>query len=551
MFVTEILDRARNLYPRKTGVVCGDETFTYAQLGERVDRLSGAFIDLGLKKGDRIAILHRNCHRYLESYFSALHAGMVLCPLNYRLSPHELTVILNDNQAKILIVERCFAPQVQKILPCVRYLQVVMWSDMDGGGLCRGIEEHCYESLFTAAAFQPSKAHSHSSVDPAHLAPPTGAAERDTGIGIDCDDMINLYYTSGTTGRQKGVMLSHRNVYCHAMSTIAELNLTDADVWIHVAPMFHLADAWATWAITWVGGTHTFVSDFDPDAVLRTMERERVTVTNMIPMMLNILVNCSNVQRYDLSSLRLVLSGGAPIAPEVVRKIMATFRCDYIQTYGLTETSPYLTMSILKHTLKTRSEEEQFRFKASTGRPVLGVSLRVVDERGEEVNHDGREAGEILVRGDVITGGYWNLHEETRSAFSNGWLRTGDLATIDEEGYVNIVDRKKDMIVTGGENVYSTEVEHVLYMHPSVLEAAVIGVPDDTWGEAVKAVVVLKDDEKAGEEEIITFCRDHIAGYKVPRSIDFAQELPRTGSGKIYKKGLREKYWKGKDKKVS
>ena len=396
--------------------------------------------------------------------------------------------------------------------------------------------------------------------------------------------MINLYYTSGTTGRQKGVMLSHRNVYCHALSTIAELHLTDADVWIHAAPMFHLADAWATWAITWVGGTHTFVREFDPLEVLRTMERERVTITNMIPMMLNILVNFEGVEKFDLSSLRAILSGGAPIAPEVVRKIMDTFNCDYIQTYGLTETSPYLTMSILKDNLKELPEKKQFVFKASTGRPVLGISLRIVNKCGEEVKHDGKEVGEIIVKGDAVTSGYWRLPEETSGCIRDGWLSTGDLAVIDEEGYVNIVDRKKDMIVTGGENVYSTEVENVLYMHPAVLEAAVVAVPDETWGEAVKAVVVLKDafrseaetptrgipvdattpgapGEAPGSEgadhaptiadDIIHFCRKYIAGYKVPRSVDFVDVLPKTGSGKTSKKILRDRYWKGYDRRIS
>jgi acyl-CoA synthetase (AMP-forming)/AMP-acid ligase II len=248
------------------------------------------------------------------------------------------------------------------------------------------------------------------------------------------------------------------------------------------------------------------------------------------------------VTEYDFSSLREILSGGAPIAPELVRSIMETLGCDYIQTYGMTETSPYLTFSILKDHLKTLPPDVQLKYKSKTGRPAIGVDLKVVDEEGMPIAADEQQVGEIWVQADTITPGYWNLPEETANAFSEGWLRTGDLATLDSEGYVNIVDRKKDMIVTGGENVYSTEVENVLYMHPKILEAAVFGVPDEKWGEAVNAAVVLKAGETATEDEIIGFCKEHQASFKTPKSIVFLDELPKTGSGKIYKKGLRDPF---------
>ncbi|MEJ2024367.1 MAG: AMP-binding protein, partial [Deltaproteobacteria bacterium] len=236
-----------------------------------------------------------------------------------------------------------------------------------------------------------------------------------------------------------------------------------------------------------------------------------------------------------------MLSGGAPIAPEVVRKIMEAFGCDYVQTYGMTETSPYLTMSLLKDSIKSRPEEEQFRFKAATGRPVLFVDLKVVNDDGREVAWDGKDVGEIIVRGESVTPGYWHLPEETEKSIRNGWLYTGDLAVVDAEGYVNIVDRKKDMIVTGGENVYSTEVENILYAHPAVLEAAVIGIPHEKWGEAVHACVVLKQGISVSHGELIAFCKKELAHYKAPKTIEFLTALPRTGSGKIYKKGLSER----------
>jgi len=338
------------------------------------------------------------------------------------------------------------------------------------------------------------------------------------------------------------VMLTHKNVKSHALGTIAELHLTDRDHWFHVAPLFHLADAWATFAMTWVGGKHVILPSFDAHEVLRIIQEEKITLSNLIPTMLNMMVNHPDVDGFDYSSLRFLLSGGAPIAPETVRKIIEAFKCDYIQTYGMTETSPYLTLSILKNHLQDLPWEEQLKFKAKTGREFVNVSLRVVDENGNDVAQDDQQVGEIIVRGDTVTPGYWNMPEETDAAIRDGWLYTGDLAVMDREQYVNIVDRKKDMILTGGENVYSTEVENVLYEHPDVLEAAVIGVPDEHWGEAVRACLVLKEGRKVTGEEIISFCREALAGYKAPKGVEFLDALPKTGSGKIYKKGLRDPY---------
>jgi acyl-CoA synthetase (AMP-forming)/AMP-acid ligase II len=302
-------------------------------------------------------------------------------------------------------------------------------------------------------------------------------------------------------------MLTHKNVKSHALGTLADLHLTDSDHWFHVAPLFHLADAWATFAITWAGGKHVVQPAFDPVSVLRLMQDEKITITNLIPTMLNLMVNHPEVGGFDYSSLRVLLSGGSPIAPEVVRRIIDTFRCDYIQTYGMTETSPYLTLSVLKHHLKDLPRQEQLAFKASTGREFVNVSLKVVDEQGREVARDNRQVGEIIVKGDTVTPGYWKLPEETAKAFKDGWLCTGDLAVVNEEEYVTIVDRKKDVIITGGENVHSTEVENVLYRHAAVLEAAVIGVPDAKWGEAVKACVVLKPGMEVQEKDLIAFCK--------------------------------------------
>jgi len=335
------------------------------------------------------------------------------------------------------------------------------------------------------------------------------------------------------------VVLTHRNISSHALATIAELGLTDGDTWAHVAPMFHLADAWATWAITWVGGRHVMIGAFEPETVLREFADQAVTVTNLVPTMLNDLVNHPAAAGVELPSFRLVMSGGAPISPQLVRRVVETFRCEYVQTYGLTETSPYLTFSLLTKKIRALSPNEQMRYRSKTGRPALGVELRVVDERGSDVPADGRAVGEIIARGERITPGYWRQPEATAEAFRDGWFSTGDLATVDSEGYLDIVDRKKDVILTGGELVYSTEVENALYDHPAVLEAAVIGVADDRLGESTTAFVVLGSGALCPADELIQHCRDRLAHYKCPQTVEIIEALPRTGSGKISKKALR------------
>ena len=512
MPLDELLPKALKLFPRKEAVVCENARMTYEEFAGRVWRLAKAFDSLGLQKNDRVAILHENCHVFLEAYFAAAHLGLILVPLNFRLSPQELAMILKDSDSHALIAQDKFRNKVEDLPKYDCTMETVIWTQKTSGR--EGMD---YEDFLAGQSAKPPQAR--------HL--------RD-------DDVAHLYYTSGTTGRPKGVMLTHKNVKSHALGTIAELHLTDRDRWFHVAPLFHLADAWATFAVTWAGGKHVILPSFDARQVLKLIQEERITLSNLIPTMLNMMVNHPDAGSLDYSSLRVILSGGAPIAPEVVRKIIETFKCDYIQTYGMTETSPYLTLSILKDHLKTLPLEKQLDFKASTGREFINVNLKVVDTAGNEVARDNRQVGEIMVKGDTVTPGYWNLPEETEKAFKDGWLYTGDLAVVNEEEYVTIVDRKKDMIITGGENVYSTEVENVLYTHPAVLEAAVIGVPDPKWGEAVRACVVLKPGKTATQEELIAFCKINLAHYKAPKSVEFLDALPRTGSGKIYKKGLKE-----------
>jgi acyl-CoA synthetase (AMP-forming)/AMP-acid ligase II len=511
------LSKAVILYPDKTAVVDGDKSFTYSEIGERVQALARFFKTQNVQPKDRISILELNSHVFLEAYYAAAGIGAILTPLNYRLSSRELEFILKDAGAKWLIANVDFVEQVMETVSGDTDLEGVIWI---GEPPSTAIDclVHRYEDVIqkNTGSFDPEP--------------------------VSENDVAHLYYTSGTTGKPKGVMLTHKNVCLHALGTIAELQLDNTDVWGHIAPMFHLADAWATFAITWVGGRHIMVGRFEPEPVMSTIQNEEITLSNMIPTMLNLMMKHPSVSDYDFSSFRVVLSGGAPIAPELVRSIIETFQCDYIQTYGMTETSPYLTFSLLKDHLKKLPESEQFWYKSKTGRPFIAVDLKVVDDNGRAVKDDDQQVGEILVRGDTITPGYWNRPEETQNAFHEGWLKTGDLAVLDKEGYVNIVDRKKDMIISGGENIYSIEVENVLYMNTKVLEAAVFGVAHEKWGEAVTAAVVLKEGESATEDEIIDFCKQHQASYKAPKSVVFLNEIPKTGSGKITKKALREIY---------
>jgi acyl-CoA synthetase (AMP-forming)/AMP-acid ligase II len=449
----------------------------YATTRARSERLHAALAARGLRPGERFAVLSWNSSDYLELYFAAARGGYVLCPLNARLARPEIEAILADSGARFVLE--------------------------GAAGLA---------------------ANSHP-LPPVADVPPESPAQ--------------LYYTSGTTGKPKGVVLTQRNVDAHARAAIEELGLSQKDTWAHIAPMFHLADAWAIFAITLVGGKHVYLPRFEPQAALELLVRERVTITNLIPTMLNLMVRHESAAGRDYSSLRSILSGGAPIAPALVREILELFGCRYVQTYGMTETSPYLTLGLLKPHLAALPLEERVRWLAKTGRPFQGVELRVVDEQGRDVPPDGRSVGEIRVRGETVTPGYWNQPDVTATAFDGRWLKTGDLATLDHEGYVDIVDRKKDMILTGGENVYSTEVEHALYAHPAVLEVAVYGLPDELWGERVCAAVVLRPGKSASIEELQAHCRQQIATYKVPREIKFLAELPRTGSGKIQKHALR------------
>ena len=506
----DLLPTATRLRPDGPAVVCGELRLSYRELAAQSERIGAGIAAAGVRRGDRVAALFPNCHLFLATYFAALAGELILVPLNLRLHPGEMLGILEHCGAKALVG----VPGLIESL------------------LGRAVEPA--GSGYAVAPLSPGQ----------------------EGLGeVRPVDAAHIYYTSGTTGRPKGVILSRANLAAHVEMTLDELSFGCSDVWLHAAPMFHLADAWAVWTVTACGGTHVMLPRFNARAALDLANATGVTITNLVPTMLSELLVEAERRGERLSSLRLMLSGGAPIAPRTVARVRGALGGEYAQTYGLTETSPFLTFSLPDAARTFSPGGDSLQSRARTGRAARGIELRVVQcgdgGRLSDVPADDRTVGEIIVSGATVTNGYWRDPEATREAFRDGWFHTGDLGTIDASGSVNLVDRAKDVIVTGGETVYSTEVEHVLHEHPEVREAAVFGVPHKRWGESVRAAVVLEAARETTPEDLVTFCRGRIARFKCPRSIEVVPALPRTGSGKIDKKALREPFWKGREKRIN
>ncbi len=520
MNIAQGLAHAKKVAGTHEAVVCGSTRYTWEEFDQRTDALARGLAGLGIQSGDRVAVLMLNCHRYLELYYACARMGAVIVPLNIRLAYPEIVFILNDSESKALVVDKTFAAHTtgRDTFPTVANIIY--------------IGDHTPQDMINYEDVVSKGSHMQESVDQA----------------MEDEDLSGLYYTGGTTGRAKGVMLSHKNIVSNAIHVIIGTAYNERDVYLHAAPMFHLADTASTFAITMVGARHVFIPMFNPELVLQTIQQEKVTITLLVPTMINIMLNHPNVDNYDLSSLRRLGYGASPMPIELLRKGLEKWGQIFGQGYGLTEAAPVLTgLDTWDHL--PDGTPEQVRRLSSVGREGLGPEVRVINADGEDVQPG--EVGEITARGPNIMQGYWHMSEATNAAIVDGWLHTGDLATVDEENYIYIVDRARDMIISGGENIYSVEVENALYTHPAVLEAAIIGIPDERWGEAVHAVVVLRPGMQVSAEELIEHTRTQIAGYKVPRSIEFSTEaLPKSGAGKILKRDLREKYWTGQSRNV-
>jgi fatty-acyl-CoA synthase len=521
--VLDFRDRAAAYFGEKVGVVDGEMNLTYRVWAERTHRLANALHDLGLQPGDRVSFITYNTHQLLEAYYGVLEAGMVLNPINIRLTPHDIAYILDHAQSKAVFFHRDFKPLVEAILPQLSTRPVFVVMEGERGGLA----EHEYEALLGG-----------SSTEPRHPQ-------------IDENGMAELFYTSGTTGLPKGVALSQRNLYLHALNAEISLRFDEDDVVLHVVPLFHVNGWGVPHFVTMTGGRHVMLRKFDPVALMQHVEQHRVTRLLGVPAIFNAVLHHSDRKHHDLSSLRQLIIGGSPASPALVRALEHEVGVQAIVGYGLSETTPIVSLAQPRKTL-TASEppERAAERQAMTGWPIPGTALRVVDATGADVRPDGEQIGEILVRSNSVMIGYYRDPDATSLAIRDGWLHTGDMATLDEEGYVVIKDRSKDVIIRGGENISSVDVENAIAAHPAVLEVAVVAAPDERFGEAPVALVVLKPGAKATEKELKAHCKASLARFKVPREFHFRESLPKGGTGKILKSELREPFWAGMTERV-
>jgi long-chain acyl-CoA synthetase len=517
--IERILPRARAQYPDRPAINTGGAWLTYDQLGKRVDALAAALPSLGLARGDRVALLDVNSPACLECYFACAHAGYVFVPLNSRLAAPELTYILNDCAATVLIVSPPFFATAEGLRTQVPTLKTVVAT---ASGLA-GAQD--YEDLIAKRHGQPAAA-------------PWDAAPH---------DVAQIYYTSGTTGEPKGVCLTYGNMSTSAVDTIIGLGLDWDDCWLHAAPLFHLVSACAVFAMPLLGARQVALP-FSPDGFLSAVEQWRVTATALPPTLINLICARPDMAASDLSSLRLIMYGGSPMPRGVISKALEVLPTSYMHAYGITETSGIVTL--LRHDdILPHGGGDEIRPYGSAGHPVPNIGVEIMNDAGAIIGAG--QVGEIVVSGPRVMTGYWNKPQATASAVMDGWYHTGDLGYMDSQRHLYVVDRKKDMIISGGENVYSVEVENILSTHPDVLECAVIGVPSDEWGEAVHAVIVTRDKRNVSAEDIATFCRGKIANYKIPKSISIAADpLPKTGPGKIAKRLIRDTFWQGQKTKI-
>jgi len=507
----DFMRRARRLYGDREAVVDGDRRWTYAQFFERCDRWSAALQALGVTAGDRVAYIAPNTHAQLASFYAVPQIGAVLVPINYRLSPEEWVYLIDHCGASVVCVDSDYLDAVDRIrgeLTSVRHFVA-----LEGAPRDRWID---YEATVEAT--------------PPDVARPS-ISER---------DLLTINYTSGTTSRPKGVMITHRNAWTNAVGMLLHERFTVGERYLWTLPMFH-ANGWTyTWIVTAAGGTHVCLRKVDPASVCATLKRERINLLCAAPTVLIGLANAPADARAGLPRGVRVVTAGAPPAAATIEAIEEGLGWKVTQLYGLTETAPAITFCEPRPEHDGLGAADRARVKARQGVELItSGELRVVTPDGAEVAPDGQTLGEIVVRGNVVMAGYYNDPDATAAVMGDGWFHTGDAAVVHPDGYVEIRDRIKDVIISGGENISSVEVEALLLRHPAVREAGVVGLPDVQWGEAPHAFVVLKDDAQASADDLRVFCRTHLAHFKTPHSFTFVAELPKTATGKIQKFVLR------------
>ncbi len=511
--MSSALDRAERQYGQRIAITDAEGDFTWADHVQRVRRAAGMLGSLGIKPGMRFGIIAENSYRYMELLHAGFWSGAIPVPINHRLAPPEIRHILDDAECEYLFLGEDYLglSDADDVAPWAERMIYV------GAQLaeCRYPQ---YEALL-------------------------GAAERVDAAHLSDEDLALLLYTGGTTGKSKGVRLSHKNVCANGMQSHMAMGIRTDDVFLHAAPMFHAADLLGT-AFTLCGAAHAFLPVFSGKETLAALARLQITVSFLAPTMIIMILQEADFDTYDLSKFRLIFYGSSPMAAEWVQRCIERFEGTEIQQgYGLTETSPILTtLDPIDHVRAVESGNTDILRAA--GRPVAGVDLRIVDDDGNPV--PGGEAGEVAVRGPNVTSGYLNRPDVNETAFKDGWFFTGDFGRVDENGVLYLLDRKKDMVITGGENVYTSEVEAALYAHPDVHEAAVVGIPDNKFGEALFAVIVPAPGKTLTQKDIIEHCRGRIGGYKIPRQMDFIAEMPKSAMGKILKTELRARYGKAK-----
>lgn len=520
MNLSMLLTKTARIFPEKAALIHGERQVTYARFNARANRLANALGRLGLRQGDNVAILQYNYPETFESLFACFKCGIGAVPINFRLHPKEFAFIIDHSEAKAVILSPEFNESIMEVrdrIPGARHLITI---DGAGGELLD------YESLIE------------------------NEEEECVDAEVSPDDLAWLFYTSGTTGMPKGAMLTHRNLLAMSMNFYADIapGFTPEDVVLHAAPLSHGSGLYGLPNIG-KGATNVILASksFDPELVCRTIETHRVTNMFAAPTMIRMLIDHPAVDRCDVSSLRSLNYGGAPMLVEDLKKAIEKLGPCLVQLFGQGE-SP-MTISYLPHWAhKPFGSPEEIKRLASAGFARTDVEVKILDESDNPLPTG--KIGEIVTRSDLVMKGYWKNPEATADTIKNGWLHTGDVGYLDENGYLFIMDRSKDMIISGGENIYPREIEEVLVQHPAVREVSVIGVPDPKWGEAIKAVVSLNSGMSATEQELIDFCKDNIASYKKPKSVDFIDDLPKSNYGKILKRELREAYWQNSKRKV-